>query len=310
MNIGFIVERNIYFKSFSPVIDALLKRGHQVFCLHNYGQPKTGSKGYQFPAINQTPKFQNGQVASLEFKTEDEFIEKILQNNVQVVISLDFIASYIPIKNKLKEKNVFWVSLQSSFDIGPSSGEYLKEPDKLFAFSTEWLLGVFKYLCEIKKNQEKSFFDFEQNLQENIKKVGFWAADTPNLFNKEAIRKEWAIPPEKKVVLLFPFPFGSSFKKPWAKYIYGMHNRFLQLPIVFLLRNKRFFQQVIRKENDYEAMKAIRKFCDANNGFLLIKSRQKDPVKKYAAKMADKVLYDQEFYPSTVLKCFAVADIF
>ncbi|MDD5433510.1 MAG: hypothetical protein PHE77_02525, partial [Candidatus Pacebacteria bacterium] len=68
--------------------------------------------------------------------------------------------------------------------------------------------------------------------------------------------------------------------------------------------------QIIRKENDYEAMKALRKFCDANNGFLRIKSRQKDPVKKYAAKMADKVLYDQEFYPSTVLKCFAVADIF
>ena len=39
--------------------------------------------------------------------------------------------------------------------------------------------------------------------------------------------------------------------------------------------------------------RAIREFCDKNNGYLLVKCRKKDPAKRYLAKIADKVLYDE-----------------
>lgn len=256
MNIGFIIERNVYFKTFGPVIEEAIKKGHQVFCLHNYSQPRGGSKGYQFPDISQAPKFQNGQVVSLEYKTGDELIERVLQNNVHVVVSLDFIETQLLIKNKLKEKGVFWVSLQSGFDSLALCRDFLQYPDRFFIFPRD----------------------------------GFWVADKSNIPDKNEIKKDWGIPQDKKVVLLFPFPFGSSKKTFWTKYIYGT----------------RFFS----KENDFEVTKAIKKFCDNNNGFLLVKCRKKDPAKRYLAKMADKVLFDEEFYPSTTLKCFAVADIF
>lgn len=310
MTLGFIVERNVYFKPFGPVIDMALERGHQVFCLHNYNQPRSGLKAYQFPDTNQTPKFQKGEVISLDYKTESEFIEKILSSGIQVIVSLNFLVTYLPIRNKLKEKGIFWVSLQSGFDGWPQSEEYLKYPDRFFIFSSDWLLGTFHYFKNIGKAKENNFDSFEAGLGGRVKKVGFWMANPKKLLNSDKIKQDWGIPPGKKVVLFFPFPFGSSIDKFWVKYIYGMHNIFLQLPIALISGKKRFLQQVFNQENDFKVMKAIKKFCDGNNGFLLIKSRLKDPVKKYAGKVADKILYDEEFYPSTALKCFSVADIF
>ncbi|MDO8524142.1 MAG: hypothetical protein Q7R99_00755 [bacterium] len=256
MKIGFIIERNVYFRTFGPVIEEAIKKGHQVFCLHNYSQPRGGSKGYQFPDISQTPKFKNGQVIPLDYKTEDDLIKKVLESNIQAVVSLDFFAIYLLTRNRLKEKGVFWVALQSGFDSLAACSEFLKCPDKFFIFSRN----------------------------------GFWVTDQAALPSRSVIKKELGIPEDKKVVLLFPFPFGSSKKTFWTRYIYGT----------------RFFS----KENDFEVTKAIKEFCLKNNGFLLVKSRKKEPTKRYLSKVADKILFDEEFYPSTTLKCFAIADIF
>ncbi len=309
MTTAFLVERNAYFKPFGPVIDMALERGHQVFCLHNYNQPRSGLKAYQFPDTNQTPKFQKGEVISLDYKTESEFIEKVLSNGIQVIVSLNFIATYLPTKNKLKEKGVFWVSLQSGFDGWPQSEEYLRYPDRFFIFSSDWLLKVFHYLRSIGKAKENNFDSFEANLAEKVKKVGFWITNSKKLLNPDKIKQDWGIPPNKKVVLFFPFPFGSSIDRFWTKYIFGWHNRFLQLPLAMFSFSKRWIKQVWEKQNDYQVSLAIKRFCEQNNGFLLVKCRKKDPAKKYLIKMADKILYDEEFYPSTALKCFSVADI-
>ncbi len=279
MRIAFLVERNIYFKTFGPVIDVGLKDGHQVFCLHSYNQPRTGPKGYQFPDINQTPKFQYGQVVSLEFQTDQEMIENILKNNIQVVVSLDFGDKHLAIREKLKNNGVFWVALQNGFDSGVISGKNLNIPNRFFIYSLEWLKWIFNYLGKENYN----------DLKDKVKSVGFWPIEDKSIIDKEKIKNNWGIPENKKVVLLLPFPFGSSQKTFWAKYIYGT----------------RFFS----KENDFAVCCAIRKFCDNNNAFLLVKCRKKDPPKRYLVKMANKVIYDESFYPSTIMDCFAVADI-
>ncbi len=289
MNVAFLVERNVYFRVFGPIIDEAIKMGHQVFCLHNYNQSRSGSKGYQFPDISQTPKFQNGKVFSLDYKTENELIEKVFQNNIQAIVSLEFSEIYLSIKNKLKEQRIFWFALQSGFDTGSSSGKYLSKPDKFFIYSLEWLKWMFEYLKKTGEAKEENFLAFGNKLQEKIKTVGFWLAEQKNIIDKEKIKKEWGISQDKKVVLLLPFPFGSSLKTFWTKYIYGT----------------RFFS----KQNDFEVSKTIRRFCDNNNAFLLVKCRKKDPARRYLTKIADKVIYDESFYPSTTMECLSVADI-
>lgn len=309
MKVAFLVERNIFFRVFGPIIDKALEMGHQVFCFHDYSQPKTGSKGYQFPDINQTPQFNNGKVVSLDYRAESELIEKCLQNKIRAVISLDFSEVHLPIRNKLKEQGVFWFALQSGFDTGPNSGKYLSMPDKFFIYSFEWLKWMFEYLKKAGKAKEENFLAFENKLQEKIKPVGFWLAEQKMIINPSDIKRKWGIPLDKKVVLFLPFPFNSSIDRFWLKYVFGMDNIFLQLPFAFISGKRRFLKQVLRKENDRQLIKALRQFCDKNSAFLLVKSRKKDSVRSYLQKAADKILYDESFYPSTIMECMAIADL-
>jgi len=289
MKLSFLIERDVYFRVFGVIIDEALKRGHQVFCLHDYSQSRTGSKGYQFPDISQIPKFRNGAVNSLEFNGEQDFLDKILQNNIQVVCSLDFTKRNLQVRKFLKEKGVFWVALQNGFDSGPHSGEYLSMPDRFFIYSFEWLKWIFEYLKESGKTKEENFLSFQNKVQGKVKAVGFWLAEQKFTVDSFAIKKKWGIPLDKKVVLFLPFPFGSSLKTFWTKCVYGT----------------RFFS----KENDFRLTGAIREFCDKNNAILLVKCRKKDPAKRYLVKMADEVIYDESFYPSTTMECFSIADV-
>lgn len=310
MKVAFLITRNIYFRSFGSIIDEFLKRGHQVFCFYDYSQPKKGSKGYQFPDISQTPKFRNGQVVCVDFLGEEDLLNKVLKNNIQVVVSLDFAKWHIDLRTKLKKEGIFWVALQRAFDVGKDIEEYLYFPDKLFVFSNNYLPAVFKYLKEKGKAQQDNFVDFEKALQNKIKAIGLYFIDQEKSISPNQVRQEWGIPQDKKVVAIFPFPFGSSQKKFWAQKVYGLNNRFLQIILAYLYNRRNFLKQILAKENDFEICKALRKFCDNNNCFLIVKARKKDPAKRYLAKMADKVLFDEEIYPATTIKCLVVADLF
>ncbi|MCL5011099.1 MAG: hypothetical protein M1127_02725 [Patescibacteria group bacterium] len=309
MRIGFLIARNVYFRSFGPVIDGFLQKGHSVFCLHDYSQPKGGSKGYQFPDIAQTPFFRNGQVFSLEFSSERDFIDKVLQNSIELVFSLDFIEAHFNLREELAKKGVFWAALQNGFDSGPHSGKNLSMPDRFFVYSSEWLEWMFEYLKKAGKTKEENFSEFEKKLRERVKPVGFWTAEQKSIIDPTAVRKKWGIGAGKKVVLLLPFPFGSSIDRFWTKYVFGWHNVFSQLPLALFSFNKRWIKQVMGKENDFRVSLAIKRFCERNNCFLLVKCRKKDPAKKYLIKMADKILFDGGFYPSTIIECFSVADV-
>jgi len=288
MKIAFLVERNIYFRFFGEIIDMALKRSHQVFCFHDYNQQKTGSKGYQFPDINQTPNFKNGKVTSLTYENQEELKDKILQQEIKVIVSLGISPIILNIQNKLKEKAVCWVALQNGFDIA-FSGIDMDKPDKFFIYSWEWLEWMFEYLKKTNQAKVQDFQHFKSSLQDRVEAVGFWLCQKQSLISLNQIKKKWGIPLDKKVVLFLPFPFGSSLKTFWTKCVYGT----------------RFFS----KENDFRLTGAIREFCDKNNAILLVKCRKKDPAKRYLVKMADEVIYDESFYPSTTMECFSIADV-
>ena len=61
--------------------------------------------------------------------------------------------------------------------------------------------------------------------------------------------------------------------------------------------------------NDLNVVKAIRRFCDRNGAYLLVKSRRKTPVPAYTQALADRCVYDDSFYPATVLEALSVASL-
>lgn len=303
MQIAFLIERNIYYKSFGSVIDEALKRGHKVFCFHDYSQPKDNhQKAYQFPSITDAPSFKNGNVELIQYKNNQELLQKMQQHNIEVLVSLHFSHQHVELRENVKKQGVYWVSLQNSFDT-VNFAKYVHLPDRYLVYTNKWIDWIVDYRA--KKG-------VDQPLKETVKPVGFFQLDQKNMINKEEIKAKWNIPKNKKVVLLLPFPSTSTGDSLWAPIIYTRNFSFKNLIKALKNINKfklSYIKQLIKGQNDKNVILALKKFCDKNNAYLLVKSRKKDLVSKYIENIADKVLYDTEFYPATILKCLSIADL-
>jgi len=308
MKIGFLVHRTGYYQYFSPIIDEALRRGHQVVCLHDYAQPRTGMKGYLFPYVESTPLFRFGSPQIIPFNNYEEFLKMIKERGINILVSVHFLPQYIDLYNKLKKEGVFWVAIQHAFDIIPIS-EYLGTPDRYFIYSDATLDLAVDYLSNQGVIEKQNCSDHKEKLRSRVKSIGFPELDQINMIDPEQVRHEWDIPNEKPVVLLLPFPFGSTTDRFWVPLIYGVDNIALQLPIAMLSLRIRYVKQVVRKWNDKNVAKSIKNFCTKNDAYLLVKSRLKNPVRKHLSAVADKVLYDEEYYPATILKCLSISDV-
>lgn len=308
MIIGFIINRDAFYKYFGQIIDEALRRGNEVFCLHDYNQPKNGQKGYAFPYLEKTPLFRFGAVRSVPFYNNSELLKIIKENGIQVIVTISFPPQCIGLRDKWKKEGVFWVAIQRAFDILVFA-EYLDMPDRYLIYSDIWLDWALYYLLDQGIIKKEDIPNYKEKLKSKVKSIGFPGIDQINMIDPERVRREWQIPKEKPVVLFLPFPFGSSKSTVWTRFIYGMNNPILQLPISILSFNHSYIKQVLKKWNDENIVKAVKKFCQNNNAYFLVKSREKDSINNYTSAVADKVLYDREYYPSTIMKCLSVADI-
>ncbi|MDP2950869.1 MAG: hypothetical protein Q8N55_00640 [bacterium] len=287
MTFGFIIQRNTYYKFFGCLIDEALKRGHKVFCFHDYSQPQTGKKGYQFPHLRQSPRFKNGSVSAISFQTEEELMKMAIYDKVDAFVSLHFLEQYTNLRKLSQKAGIKWVALQHGLD-SLGSVECLKEPDLYLFYSKEWLKFAFEFLAkkELPLNKEL--------IESKVKFIGFPELDQAQLINPYEIKAKWGIPENQKVVLFLPFPFGATNDRFWSQFIFG---------------NTFFPARLLLKKNDFRFCMVLKDFCKRNDVFLLVKSRRKDPVKPYLSKIADKVLYDEQEYPSTIIECFSISNL-
>ncbi|NQU83380.1 MAG: hypothetical protein HQ536_01585 [Parcubacteria group bacterium] len=309
MKIAFLIERDIYYKLFGCMIDEALKRGHQVFCLHDYSQSKEGPKGYQFPWLSKVLKFQSGTPQAISFTDRDEFLKAIEEQGIQVVVVLKFLPHCLALQKELKKCGVFIVALQFVGDI-VNEGNSVGLPDRYFIYSDTWLELSLGHLSDQGVIKEDDIPANIEKLKKTVKSTGFSELDQARLINPDTVRAGWGIPKGKPVVLFLPFPFHCTSDRFWAPFIYGFHNRLLQLPIALLSLNRRYIRQVWNRWNDKRVVMAVKKFCEKNNAFLLVKARKKEPPRKYLTKIADKVIYhDDSYYPATILKCLKISDV-
>lgn len=307
MRIGFLIGRDLFYKHFASIIEEALKRGHQVFCLHDYSQSKDGPKGYQFPWLSKMPKFQSGIPQAISFTDKSEFLEAIKEKGIQVIVVLQSPPQYIALKKELKKYGVFMVALQVVGDV-VSEADRLGLFDRYFVYSDTWLELSQSCLSDQGIIKEEDIPANVEKLKKTVKSTGFSELDQVRFINADTVRAEWGIPKEKPVVLFLPFPFHCTSDKFWAPFIYGFHNRLLQLPVALLSFNRRYIRQVWNRWNDKRVTLAVKKFCEKNNAYLLVKARKKEPPRKYLTKIADKVIYyDEGFYPATILKCLSIS---
>ena len=305
MKIAFLVHRKNYYKYFSPLIEEALKRGHSVFCIHDLFWVAGTSKAYDIPKLTSVPLFQSGQPKVLAWENPEALISLIQEHDIELLVFLNTHPVYAQLQENLRQQqlSVRWVAVQHASDVLLCTRNLLSY-DLSLVFSdrwVEWIKEVFQ------RNGGRP--DEVAALASKLVAVGDVDLDSYAAIDPEMVRQRLEVPSGKKVVLLLPFPFGSSVDRFWSRYIYGASSRFPALAAAWLSGRPRWIRQAYRGENDRNVIRAIRRFCDANNAFFIIKSRLKDPVRPYAHLLADKVLYDEEIYPSTIAQCLAISDV-
>jgi hypothetical protein len=111
------------------------------------------------------------------------------------------------------------------------------------------------------------------------------------------------------VVLYLPFPLRSNVATPWLRNVHVPSTRAAQLLRTLVAGPREYWPDVRAGRNDRRVVEAVRSFCDASGALLVMKARRKDPVPRYAERLADRVLYDPSHYPPTILELLSVASL-
>jgi len=100
MKVVFLIFRKNVFRNLAPLIEEGLKRGHYVECWYDYNQPKRGMKAYNFPYIENTPDFSNGNVVSKVYCGSENLLKKLSEDKeIDIVFSLNSFYHLFPDSN-------------------------------------------------------------------------------------------------------------------------------------------------------------------------------------------------------------------
>lgn len=304
MEIGFCIPRMNYLGHFGPLIDFLRNQGDEVFLLCDHRQKKQnqGYKAYLFPDTDKIKQiFPCKNVFCYQSSTE--LVDIIKQNGIKAIISLSFdsIARDIYSAGLLKG-DIFISHIQTGFDLVYSDGALLA--DAVYVFSDVW-----------RDNWKKNLVRFGKNTPQILKEVdskavivGFPQLDQLKDFDRGKICEKYGLPKDKKILVLLPFPWRVPFGI-WSHIIYKPQSKLLKLIKLAVLGQWSKRQDIFTMTDDKKVTAAIRKFADKNSAFFVVKGRLKNRVPDYLAKAADKIIYDESFYPYTIMELLFVADL-
>jgi hypothetical protein len=306
VKIAFLIMRSPEYRVYGPVIDAALARGWDVECWHDHGQLQTGLKGYQFPSLDAVPVFRNGRPVVRSFQGRPELRSWLAEMRADAVIAWEPAAAAVDLP--LPVPRPFWVAQQYHLD-----SFVMYRPDQLLtcdlfaAYSRWWVDWAGTYY-----ESEGTATDgdaFVRDLQGRTALVGLPELDAVRSIDPADVRRRWQIPADQPVVVLFVFPQGVGRDTFWPKQICAEPSRLKQLAGIARRGRFEYLPHVWHGWNDVNVVKALRRFCDRNGAYLLVKSRRKTPIPAYTEALADRCVYDESVYPATVLEALSVASL-
>jgi hypothetical protein len=304
MKVAFLITRIPEYRVYAEVIEAAMARGWEVECWHDHGQSRTGLKGYQFPSIESVPLFRNGRPRVRTYTGMSELRSWLADLRADVVVAgrPDSFGLPLPMPRPLCVLQQFLID--SLCWSGPDS---LLGWDLLALYSRWWLeWSAMLFEAEGLVAQADAFL---RQAAGRAAFVGLPEMDTAARIDAAAVRQRWGIPRDQPVVVLLPFPQGVGRDTFWPKRICAEPSRLKQLANIVVYRRFEYWPDVWQGWNDRRVVSALRRFCDRSGAFLLVKSRQKTPVPSYTEALADRCVYDDSFYPATVLEALSIASL-
>jgi hypothetical protein len=310
MRVVFLIERKNYYRVLGPVIERALARGWTTECWHDYGQPRRGSKASEFP--DATPVFRHGRPQVRTYRSKDELGTMLAAQPPDAVIALQRPAG-LPTGGA-----TVWMGLQYTLDVAQLlDGAGRTAFDALGLHTEYWARCVPDAIRLTNDNRARGTARAPEPVDRAAvlatvaargRIVGFPEMDQAHSIDPADVRRRLGLPTTQPVVLYIPFPFKSNPSTFWVRNVYGAGAVRRRLAVA-LTRRSEYRAHVERGYSDRGVVDAVRAFCDANAAALVVKARAKDPVPRYLALRADRVLYDQQYYPATILELLRIATL-
>tara|TARA_B100000315_G_scaffold260607_1_gene323397 strand:+ start:3319 stop:4632 length:1314 start_codon:yes stop_codon:yes gene_type:complete len=302
---AFIIKRLNHYKLLAPIIEESLRRGYHVLCLHNYGVPSTGMKGYNFPLIESAPSFKNGSPEFLSYDVTKALIELIPSRKIQIIVSLE--APSRVFSSSFKPENVLWALVQYGADVFDIHDPMqLLEADLFFCLSDKWVrLGEEFYKIMYPDQIKRGLYE---KVKAKIRIIGFPELDSTSMISPDSVKDKLGLKRERPVILYLPLPSYASYRNYWETDIFPRRSVKQLLGAVKIGRME-FLKHWWKKWNDFELVRSLKEFADRNDAYFIAKSRKKNPIQHYLSDIADLAMYDESDYPATILKLLMISDL-
>ena len=306
MRVAFVVRRLSVYRQLGPLIDRAQARGAQVECWHDYSQPRGDAKGYLFPATDKCPVFRHGQPRVRPYDGAAELARWLTEGRVDAVVSEGTRAS--DTGGAAVSGGPLWVCAQVGLDTLARFTLPALETCDLVGYHTPWWTEfAAPYYAAVAGTSDVAVV--RARLERLGPFIGFPELDARRLIDPAGVRRRWGIPAGQPVVVLLPFPQGVGQGAFWPRKIFTEPSRVRRLLNVAMHRELEYWRKAWSPVVDQAVVAAVRSFCDRNGAFLLVKSREKTPVPEYIRNVADKCLYDETYYPPTILEALSIAQL-
>jgi hypothetical protein len=305
VRIAFLVRRQSNYRLLAPVVDCALGAGCHVECWPDYSFPRTGLKKYLFPSADRTPAFQHGRPVVRSYAGPPDLAARLKRDDVDAVVSLTPLG--LDTDSAAPRDHPGWVCLQSGLDTFHYASDLLKGCDLLALQSPWWLDWGIVHRGNVEGTSDLAAL--RAALEPLCGYVGFSEVESARLVDPQEVRRRWAVPGNQPVVVLLPFPQGVGRQTFWPMKIFAEPSRARRVANVMAHRQFGYLGAALRGGNDVDLARSLRRFCDRNDAFLLVKSREKTPIPDYLRELADACIYDQGFYPPTIVEALAIASM-
>jgi hypothetical protein len=294
MRLALLILRKNYYRLLGPVVEEALGRGHTVECWHDWSGPRRGGKAYEFP--DTAPAFRAGSPVVRGYASRAELAGRWRRDPPDAVVSID------PPDGELRGATTApWLWLQYAADIlfQPTPPGIL-DADAVGLYSPHWQALVEARFPESAIGPE---------LEKKAVVVGAPELDTVHRIDRDEVRQRLGLPSGRPTVLYLPFPLRSNVPTPWLRHVHTPATRIEQGARTILARRWDYWPHVVKGWNDRRLVEAARAFCDRHGALLVMKSRHKDPLPRYALRRADRTFYDPSHHPPTILELLSVASL-
>ncbi len=294
MRLAFLIQRKNYYRLLGPVVEEALRRDYRVDCWHDWSQPRRGGKRSEFP--DAVPAFQAGLPTVRTHRGARDLAEQLRAHATDAVVCLDPPDPDVKAATQTK-----WIWLQYSADILLLPTLHgLREADALGTYSSYWVNML---------EQRYREPGLAQELRRKVVPVGMPELDVVRSIDPDEVRRRLELPTGRPVVLYLPFPLRSNPPTFWLRNVFAPSTCLEGGTRTLLAGRMEYWDHVRNGWNDRRLVERVRAFCDRNDAVLVMKSRLKDPIPRYARRLADRVLYDPSHYPPTILELLSLATL-